>query len=223
MNARERGRRRDEIIGHATDLLREGGPDALTSVAVARRCGITQSAVYRHIRNVDELTGLASAVIVGELHGVVEAMLTAPDLELGSREDFSRLIGDVTDAMATHAKAFEVVDRWRFSEGALGDGIREVVNEGQGVLEAVLEHRWRVEFGGDAVLSGNDRAAQRAHAQLLHTDAHAVARLVRGPTPPGGRAAIAGILELRVLMAWVTYVADMQRRTGGPPADIPLR
>ena len=218
-----RNNRREEIIAHAADLLREGGPDALTSVAVAHRTGITQSAVYRHVRNMEELSGLASAEVVGELHRVFTEMLHAPELEFHDRDDLSRLMTSIIDAMASHALAFEVVDRWRFVDGVLGEGIRGVVAEGREMIELVLELRWRAAHGYTGELTDADRLAQRSHAALLHDDAHSVARLVRGPALPGGTATLTRMLENRILMAWLAYVADMQRRTGGSAPEISVR
>ena len=215
--------RRREIIAHAADLLREGGPDALTSVAVAHRTGIAQSAVYRHVRNMEELAGLASAEVVGGLHRVFTEILRAPELEFHDRDDLSRLVTSILDAMASHALAFEVVDRWRFADGVLGEGIRGVVAEGREMVALVLEHQWRVVYGYTGELTDADRSAQRSHAALLHDDAHSVARIVRGPALPGGTATVARIAEIRVLMAWHAYVADMQRRTGGPAPEIAVR
>jgi AcrR family transcriptional regulator len=215
--------RRREIIAHAADLLREGGPDALTSVAVAHRTGISQSAVYRHVRNMEELAGLASAEVVGGLHRVFTEILRAPELEFHDRDDLSRLITSILDAMASHALAFEVVDRWRFADGVLGEGIRGVVAEGREMVALVLEHQWRVVYGYTGELTDADRLAQRSHAALLHDDAHSVARIVRGPALPGGTATVTRITEIRVLMAWHAYVADMQRRTGGPAPEIAVR
>ena len=38
--------RREQTISHAADLLREGGPRALTSVAVAERLGVSTKSLY---------------------------------------------------------------------------------------------------------------------------------------------------------------------------------
>ena len=46
--------------------------------------------------------------------------------------------------------------------------------------------------------------------------------MVRGDPIEGGRATIARILQRRVLLAWMAYVADMQRRTGRPMPDIAI-
>lgn len=221
MNARApRSTRREEIVTHAADLLREGGPDALTSVAVAQRTGVAQSAVYRHVRNMEELTGLASTEVVGQLHRVFAEILHAPQLEFHDRDDLSRLMTSIVDAMASHALAFEVVDRWRFVDGALGEGIRGVVTESREMIERILEHQWRAVHGYTGELTDADRLAQRLHAALLHDDAHSVARLVRGSALPGGTATVTRILRNRVLMGWFAYVADMQRRISGPAPEI---
>ena len=67
------------MIAQATVLLRESGPSAVTSVNVAARLGVTQSAIYRHIRDMDELNDLASYAVVNELNSVMMAALSAPE------------------------------------------------------------------------------------------------------------------------------------------------
>lgn len=71
--------RRDDVVIAATDLLRESGPAGLTSVSVAARLGLTQSAIYRHIRDMDELTTIASQTVVGELTSVMFAAVAEPE------------------------------------------------------------------------------------------------------------------------------------------------
>ena len=72
--------RRDEIIEEAVAILREEGPAALTSVNVAARIGVTQSAIYRHIVDMDELSGIASRIVVSELTAMLNSILLAPDV-----------------------------------------------------------------------------------------------------------------------------------------------
>ena len=55
---------RDDVLAAARDILDEEGIDALTMANVASRVGFTTMAVYRHVRNRDDL-----------LEGVVDLVL----------------------------------------------------------------------------------------------------------------------------------------------------
>ena len=77
--------RRQDVIDAAVALLREGGPSALTTVAVASRLGVTQSAIYRHVHNRDELATLASRQIVADLQAKMRGIMDNPDLSWAKR------------------------------------------------------------------------------------------------------------------------------------------
>lgn len=202
--------RRDEAVEHAADLLREGGPDALTSVAVAARLGLTQSAVYRHIRDMDELSALAAEVVVAELVASLHDILLDPTIDWERLDDIDRLCGVLVASMVANSRSFTVVDRWRFVDGPLGIGIRRVIQDGIELIGSVLEMRWRAEFGGDgAVIGSVGRTAIEAHAVALHDDGHAIARLVREPNSRLGPAAVAQVLRNRMIAGWSAFVIDM--------------
>ncbi len=181
--------RRDQAIANAADLLREGGPTALTSVAVAERMGVTQSAVYRHVRNMDELAELAAESVVAELTRSLRDILVDPDTDWEDLGDIGRLCRDLVDSMIRNQRSFEVIANWRFVDGALGTGIRKVIGETCDLVALLLEARWRIEFGGEEPLTERDMAALRAHARAIHDDAHAVAHCASSPPPPPRRRA----------------------------------
>ena len=62
--------------------------------------------------------------------------------------------------MAAEPKTFEVIDRWRYAEGALGTGIRELLDQGRAGTAALLESMWRV--GVRVRASRSTRAARAA-------------------------------------------------------------
>jgi AcrR family transcriptional regulator len=213
--------RRQQAIGHAADLLREGGPRALTSVAVAERMGVTQSAVYRHVRNMEELSTLGAEVIVAELEQSLRAI--AVEISDGRDDDLDHLCRQLVERAVADRRSFEVVARWRHADGALGAGIRRVLDEGSGLIERLLEMRWRVAFGHEAPLDDLDRAALREHAQALHDDGHAVARLAGSTTlAPLDLSDVATILHHRIIAGWVSLVIDMNERVGLPFPQIDL-
>ena len=130
--------RRDQAIAHAADLLRKGGPAALTSVAVAERMGVTQPAVYRHVRNMEELSALAAEAVVADLNRSLRELMFDPNMDWEEIDDVSRLCRDLIDQALRNQQSFEVVARWRFVDGRLGTGIRRVIEEGCGLIAVLL-------------------------------------------------------------------------------------
>ena len=214
--------RRDQAISHAADLLREGGPDALTSVAVAGRMGITQSAVYRHVRDMEELSALAAEVVVAEMARTLNEILLDPAVDWDETDDIGHLCGSLIDLMMNNERSFAIVDQWRFVEGALGAGIRKMIGDGCDMIAAILELRWREEFGGDAKLTTKERTAIADHGRVAYDDGVAVARLARSPGCPFGRDELADILKYRIMAGWSVFVIDMNDLTGLPFPAIDL-
>ena len=215
--------RRDQAVAHAADLLREGGPLALTSVAVAERMGITQSGVYRHVRNMDELSALAAQLVVAELNQSLHDLMFDPNMDWEAIDDVSRLCRDLVDQVVRNRQSFEVVARWRFVDGELGSGIRKLVDEGCDLVAVLLEARWRIEFGHEAPLDEQQRAAVGAHARAIHDDVHAVAGLAYSPSlAPLDLADVAVIMQHRIVAGWASFVIDMNERAGLPFPQVDL-
>ncbi len=212
----QKPKRRDQAIQHGADLLREGGPGALTSVAVAERMGVTQSAVYRHIRNMDELSTLAAEVLIDELNTVLEQALLDPSLDWEHIDDVDRLCRVLIDIMIANGRSFAIVDQWRFIGDELGAGIERIVEQGRDLVASILESRWRIEFGYEPVLDAAERSTVLRHAQAIHDDGHAVARLARSLPDNLDLDAIAAIFKYRILAGWASFVIDMNRRVGLP-------
>jgi AcrR family transcriptional regulator len=209
------GRRRRQIISAAADLLREEGPEALTSVAVAQRVGIAQSAVYRYVRTIDELRRLATEEIVDDLRQALGGIVVSP--ELRELVDIEAAFTMVIDAMDRFCLAYDTIDRWQFDDGDLGTGVREVCAEFDDVIAGLLEHHYRSDFGITTAWTDEQRSAQLLHARLFQRDGVAVARLLRSGAP---RDELARILRYRTLWSWVAYVLDMHDRLRLPRPDV---
>lgn len=74
MSPQSKGRR-DEILDVALALAFEGGPNRVTTVAIAERLGLTQPAIYRHFRSKADLW----AAITERLDGEVAANIRAAE------------------------------------------------------------------------------------------------------------------------------------------------
>jgi AcrR family transcriptional regulator len=209
--------RRQDVIDAAVGLLREGGPNALTTVAVAGRLGVTQSAIYRHVRNVDELATLASRQVVADMQQRMRASIGGSDLRWGGRGIVRKFADLMVGTMRSDAQSFEIVDRWRYAEGALGAGIRDILEEGNALGCTVLESEWRKRYGFREPLTPTLGTIQLTHASLIQDDVIRLARLVREGGYPGGDDSIARMLELRLLSGYLAYSSDLNRRLGLPP------
>ena len=222
--------RRKQLIGHAADLLREGGPRALTSVAVAERMGITQSAVYRHVRNMEELSTLAAEVVVAELHRALHSTLFDPDVDWGNVDGIGRVCRTLVDGAVANQRSFEVVSRWRFVDGPLGAEIDKLIDESVHLVAALLELRWRTAFGHQGNLGRRDQAALRAHARAIYDDGSDVVRLAFGPGSDAASPSsptldvddVATILRHRLVGGWTAFAVDMNDRVGLPFPKIDL-
>jgi AcrR family transcriptional regulator len=209
--------RRQDVIDAAVALVREGGPSALTTVAVASRLGVTQSAIYRHVHNRDELATLASRQIVADLQTKMSFIMDNPNLSWQNDGDTRIFCDGIVALMAAEPKTFEVIDRWRYAEGSLGTGIRELLDRGRAGSAGILETMWRSLYGYDEPLDAACRAALLVYAGLMNDDVINLARLVRAGRFPGGRDAIARILELRLIAGFQAFMSDANRRLGLPP------
>ena len=206
--------RRDDVLREAVTLVRAGGPAALTSGSVAAALGLTQSAIYRHVRDMDELTALTSEVIVGELTAVVHQLLLDPDIDWGETGSFQLISGRLVDTMAERSQEFSVVDRWRFEPGELGLGIRHTLAAAKAVAADLLEQEWRAELGWTAPLDDTDTSVLGAYAQLMQDEVIAVARLVGSHAGPEDRDEMTRLLECRLLSGWYSLCIDLNDRLG---------
>lgn len=205
--------RRDDVITQATALLSESGPDALTSVNVAARLGVTQSAIYRHIRDMDELTTIASNAVIAELATVMVAAVAQPETTWGTGTHVAHFAKRVVALIGDHRQAFAAIDRWRYEHGELGNGIRLLLEMGRTLIAVELEQACRNDFDITAPFDDATRAAQLAHAQLVIDDVLAVARVVAG-AGPRQRNDAAQLLGLRLFAGWCAYALDMTHRMG---------
>lgn len=206
--------RRDDVLREAVALVRAGGPSALTSGNVAGALGLTQSAIYRHVRDMDELTALTSDVIVGELVAVVHQLLLDADIEWGDIGSFRLISVRLVEAMAAQPQAFRVVDRWRFEPGELGLGIRDTLATAAAVVGGLLEQEWRAAVGWTAPLDDTNRAVLDAYAQLMRDEVIAVARLAGSDAEPEDRDEMTRLLEYRLLSGWYSLCIDLNGRLG---------
>jgi AcrR family transcriptional regulator len=117
---RRRTANRDDVLAAARDILDEEGIDALTMANVASRVGFTTMAVYRHVRNRDDL-----------LEGVVDLVLH--DIAAHDERDAAWLDGverwmrDVREHLVAHPWAATrlgtrtgVTPAWGATVGILG-------------------------------------------------------------------------------------------------------
>jgi len=210
-------------VREAAALVRARGPSALTSGNVAAALGVTQSAIYRHVRDMDELMVLTSEVIVGELTAVLEHVVADPDVDWDRDGSFRRVSDRLVTAMLDQTQAFVVVDRWRFEPGELGCGIRQTLATGKNVIRDLIENRWRADFGTDELLDDETRWIIDAHAALIQDEVIAIARIARRDGPPVDHDALVELLQFRLASSWLSLCLDLNGRLGlpDPPVAFP--
>lgn len=211
--------RRDDVIAAAVELLCESGPAALTSVNVAKRLGVTQSAIYRHVTDMDELTTIASHRVVGDLSTVMMEAVASPDTTWGVGTHLASFANQVVRVVAEHDQAIATIDRWRYETGQLGEGIRTMLDVGAHLIASELEKAWRVDFDCNDPFDETTAAAQLAHARLAIDDVIAVARQVTGAGPTEHQL-IARTLGLRLFAGWCGYVLEMNTRMNVPIPEL---
>lgn len=212
-------RTRQDVIDAATGILRESGPSALTSVAVAKRLGVTQPAVYRHVRDMEELTTLASRAVIGELSSVLIAAATAPETTWGDGSHLTAFAEQMIELARQHQHAFETIERWRYHVSELGEGIRTTLRLGAEMIKVEFEAAWREDFRSDVSFDAATQAAQRIHASLLVDDIVAAGRLVRSSTE-SQRHVVTHVLSLRLFTGWCGYVLETNTRVGLPIPEL---
>lgn len=208
-------RTRQDVIDAGTAILRESGPAALTSVAVAKRVGVTQPAIYRHVSGMDELTTLASHAVVGELTSILVAAATAPATTWGDGSHLRAFARQLVDLISDHQHAFATIERWRYDASELGEGIRSMLGMGAALICNEFEAAWRGDFRSDVEFDEATRAAQLIHAELLIDDVVAVARLVRA-SGEFHHQLVVHVLSLRLFSGWCGYVMETNTRMGLP-------
>ena len=207
------------MITAAADLLRESGPTALTSVNVAKRLGVTQSAIYRHVNDMDELATMAGQRVVGDLSAMLTNALDSPNTTANADVDLPRLATRIVAVVAEHDQAVTTIDRWRHEPGGLGDGIRAILDAGAEMTAGILERSWRSDFDCDDPFDETTRAVQLAHARLVVDDAIACAREVPGAGATNA-SALARTLRFRLFAGWCGYVLEMNTRMGIPIPEL---
>lgn len=115
---RPRKREVDEAIAAATiSLLSEGGYDALSIEAIARRAGVGRPVIYRRFQNKTDLTiaviSRLAAVNTGRHEGI------AP-----KQPQTGSLAGDIEELIITLESSFDAMEAARIMPGLLGDLIR---------------------------------------------------------------------------------------------------
>jgi AcrR family transcriptional regulator len=207
--------RRDDVIATATALLRESGPDALTSVNIAQRLGVTQSAIYRHVQDMDEVTMIASRNIIDELSAVVIAAVASPEPAWVEGTHIANIAMRIIELIGDHEQAVVAIGRWRHGDDALGDGIRMILDVGASHIAAEYEAAWRLDFDSDTPFDQAASAVQRAYAGLVIDDVIAVVASLSAAGPEE-RQMVERTLGLRLFAGWCAYVLDVNTRMGVP-------
>lgn len=132
-------RTHEAVMKAATDLLVEGGPDALTVDGVVARSGVAKSTVYRHWATRDELVADVLTSCAPHLEPVVDAgdfaeaisQLMRSFLDAMNDEHWNRVLPSLL-ILKTELRAMEELNRQITEEqaGVVADVLRRGVDEG---------------------------------------------------------------------------------------------
>ena len=187
----------------------------LTTVAVASRLGVTQSAIYRHVHNVDELATVASRQVVAAMQERLRTAILGADMTWGRAGMVRKFADLIVDMVKSDSTSFEIVDR----------GGTPTARSAQGSARCST---WAASSAppssnpngasGTATPSGSRRrcGGPADPLSLIQDDVFRLARLVSDGGYPGGNEAIARMLELRMLAGYMAYSSDLNRRLGLP-------
>jgi AcrR family transcriptional regulator len=208
--------RRADVIAAAVTILRDAGPRELTSVNVAAALGISQPAIYRHIRDMDELTAAASAIVIDELMQLVAAAAEGPDEDWGDGTRIVELSRRIARIIESQGHGFEIMDRYRHDPDELGEGIRNVIGSACRLIATILEDQWRRDLDYHEPFDDATVRTQLIHAHLIADDILTFARIAATTSPALPATTIERMLNLRVYGGWCAYAVDMARRCGLP-------
>lgn len=125
--------RKIDVLDAALTLAFEGGPNRVTTVAIAKRLGLTQPAIYRHFRSKAELWGAIAERLGAEVSNNIaqaKAIKGAPTRQLQSL-----MLGHLALINQTPALPEIMLARDPNSENAvLREAMRPLMSEFQTVL-----------------------------------------------------------------------------------------
>jgi AcrR family transcriptional regulator len=84
------------LVRVAVDLVRDGGPAALTLREVGRRAGVSANAAYRHFDGLPALREAVAAVGLDELTAAMQAEVAARKADVGDASSAARAVREFT-------------------------------------------------------------------------------------------------------------------------------
>lgn len=152
------GYEREEVICICVDVFNDHGYDATSMDALAKRLGLTKSAIYHHVSSKEEILRIALDRALDALEEVFEA---GEELDADARERLEFVVRQTVFALAEHLPYVTLLLRLR----------------GNSPVEMAALEKRRALTGRLAALVS---AAQQAGQVRQGTDASTLARLIFG-------------------------------------------
>lgn len=152
------GYEREEVIRICVDVFNDHGYDATSMDALAKRLGLTKSAIYHHVSSKEEILRIALDRALDALEEVFEA---GEELDADARERLEFVVRQTVFALAEHLPYVTLLLRLR----------------GNSPVEMAALEKRRALTGRLAALVS---AAQQAGQVRQGTDASTLARLIFG-------------------------------------------
>ena len=118
---------REQLVKEAVALLRQGGPEAVTTTAVAHAVGIRQPSVYAHFRNRQALLNAAINQVAEDMAQFTRQAQT--ELRAAGADDPDALhvhFGRIIDNARAHRGLISVWLAHRDERSELGEALRDV-------------------------------------------------------------------------------------------------
>lgn len=111
-NAKLRGKRRDQILDAAEEIVSELGFESLTMIAVARRAELSKGTLYLYFENKDSL---CAAVAERHLSQASATLQTLAESEACGRDVLISMVRHKINEFITHPSRFEFMLSWHSS------------------------------------------------------------------------------------------------------------
>jgi AcrR family transcriptional regulator len=177
----------DEILDAAVQLIAEGGADALTMDAVARRAGVAKASIYRRFASKIDLLAAACAAVCPALPESIDTGSLRDDLieilrlvvESFKAKQTNRVLPTVLAESSTNPEVKEALTRFTVTRRSrLSEAVRRGVERGE--LSAGIDEELLVDQLVGAVLYRNLVTARPLTKSVL---VRLVAQVLGGAAP----------------------------------------
>ena len=129
--------RKHQIVGAARDIIASRGIGSLTTRAIAEQVGVTEAALYRHVRSKDEVLLLLAGEIREALFREITKATASDRRALDKLEHLLRL--HLSDVESRQGISFVVIaEALQFGEARVRAAMRDLVDDYMALVERLI-------------------------------------------------------------------------------------